>query len=178
MGIIVAAEFVTLDGVMEAPAWTGPYFNDELAKLQSDLLFDSDALLLGRVTYEGFAASWPKMEQTEGEFAVRMNTMPKHVASRTLTQLEWNASLLQGDVPDAVAELKRGDGALLVYGSAGLLNTLLRHNLVDRYRLMTFPVVQGSGKRLFSADIEPRAFRPISSTTTGSGVVVTDYEPA
>lgn len=177
MGTIVAAEYVTLDGVMEAPAWTGPYFNDELAKLQSDLLFSSDALLLGRVTYEGFAASWPQMEEIEGEFAVRMNTMPKHVASRTLTRTEWNAQLLDGDAADAVAKLKEGSGQFLLYGSADLLNSLLQHNLIDQYRLMTFPVVQGRGKRLFNADVDSRSFRQVSSTTTSSGVVVTDYEP-
>lgn len=177
MGTIVAAEYVTLDGVMEAPAWTGPYFNDELAKLQSDLLFSSDALLLGRVTYEGFAASWPQMEEIEGEFAVRMNTMPKHVASRTLTRTEWNAQLLDGDAADAVAKLKEGPGQFLIYGSADLLNSLLQHNLIDQYRLMTFPVVQGRGKRLFNADVDPRSFRQVSSTTISSGVVVTDYAP-
>jgi hypothetical protein len=108
VGQIVAAEYVSVDGVMQDPGgvgeieaggWTNPYWNDELAKLQADLLFASDALLLGRVTYEGFAAAWPGMEQEEGQFAVKMNTMPKYVASRTLTDMEWNATPIRGMWP-------------------------------------------------------------------------------
>src|SRR5689334_16837865 len=114
---IKLAMYVSLDGVVENPAWTGPFWNDELAKLQYDYLFSSEALLLGRVTYEGFAAAWPKMTDT-GEFGVRMNTMPKFVASRTLAEAEWNATILNGDVPAAVARLKEQPGQdLLIYGS-------------------------------------------------------------
>src|SRR6516164_9318291 len=116
MGTIVAAEYVSVDGVMQDPGgvgeieaggWTNPYWNDELAELQSDLLFASDALLLGRVTYEGFAAAWPDMEHEEGTFAEKMNRMPKYVASRTMKTLEWNATLLEGDVAAAIGDLKR-----------------------------------------------------------------------
>src|SRR5438093_217578 len=114
---IVQAIYVSLDGVVEDPAWTGPFFNDELAALQHQLLFASDALVLGRVTYEGFAASWPSMTH-EGDFAERMNTMPKHVASRTLVTTTWNARLLPNDPVAEVARLKQGPGGdLLVYGS-------------------------------------------------------------
>jgi dihydrofolate reductase len=114
---VVAAEFVTLDGVMTDPGgvgeiehggWSNPYFNDELADYQSEQLFASDALLLDRVTFEGFAAVWPSMEETEGEFAVRMNTLPRLVASRTLKEpLPWNGSLLQGDLAEEVAKLNK-----------------------------------------------------------------------
>jgi dihydrofolate reductase len=114
---VVAAEFVTLDGVMTDPGgvgeiehggWSNPYFNDELADYQSEQLFASDALLLDRVTFEDFAAVWPSMEETEGEFAVRMNTLPRLVASRTLKEpLPWNGSLLQGDLAEEVAKLNK-----------------------------------------------------------------------
>lgn len=178
MGTITAAEYVTLDGVIEGPAWTGPYFNDDLAKLQSDLLFASDALLLGRVTYEGFAAAWPQMEESEGEFAVRMNQLPKYVASTTLTTMEWNATPIGSDVPEAVAKLKETDQNLLIFGSSVLVNTLLRHDLIDRFRLMIFPVVVGHGQRLFQEGPDQKNLRPVATTTTTSGVLVADYEPA
>jgi dihydrofolate reductase len=178
MGTIIAAEYVALDGVIEAPAWTGPYFNDDLAKLQADLLFASDALLLGRVTYEGFAAAWPRMEESEGEFAVRMNQLPKHVASRTLSTMEWNATPLGPDVVAAVTELKQSDRNLLIYGSGELVNLLLRHDLIDQYRLMIFPVVVGHGKRLFDEGQDTKALRPVATTMTTTGVLVADYEPA
>ena len=114
---LVHAIYVSLDGVVDEPAWTGPFFNDELAALQHQLLFASDALVLGRVTYEGFAAAWPTMTD-EGDFAVRMNTMPKYVASRTLTTTAWNAELLPDDPIAAVAALKQAPGGdLLLYGS-------------------------------------------------------------
>lgn len=149
MGNVIAAEYVTLDGVMEDPTWTGPYWNDELAKLQSDLLFSSDTLLLGRITYQEFAASWPDMEDEEGDFAVRMNTMPKYVASRTLKQAEWNATLLQGGVPEEVLKLKQQpDQNLLIYGSGTLVSTLMQQELIDQYRLIVYPVIMGKGKRL------------------------------
>ena len=121
---LVHAIYMSLDGVVEEPAWTGPFFNDELAALQHQLLFASDALVLGRVTYEGFAASWPTMTH-EGDFAVRMNTMPKHVASRTLTTSTWNAELLSDDPIAAVATLKQAAGGdLLVYGSPTFADAL------------------------------------------------------
>jgi len=179
MGRVVAVEYVSLDGVMEDPAWTAPFFNDEIAKYQNDQLFRSGALLLGRVTYEGFAASWPSMEATEGDFAVRMNTLPKHVASTTLHELEWNARLIEGDVPAAVAALKEQPGQdLLIYGSGELVRTLTRHNLIDEYRLLVHPVILGSGKRLFEGVGEAPALKLADTVTFSSGVVSLVYEPA
>src|SRR5438876_9167914 len=115
--------YVSLDGVVENPAWTGPFWSDQLAKLQADYLYASDALVLGRVTYEGFAASWPGMEETTGDFGKKMNSMPKFVASRTLHEAEWNASIIEGDLGDEVAKLKEQTGAdLLIYGSGQLVD--------------------------------------------------------
>ncbi len=187
MSRIVAAEYVTLDGVMQDPGgvgeierggWSNPYWNDELASLQSELLFASDALLLGRVTYEGFAAAWPDMEHEEGDFAVKMNTMPKYVASHTIAEMAWNATRIEGEVPEAVAKLKeKADQDLLIYGSGALVNTLMRHNVIDRYRLMIYPVVLGSGKRLFTDEADRLSLRLVDWRTTSNGVVVVDYEP-
>jgi dihydrofolate reductase len=186
---VVAAEYVTVDGVMQDPGgvgeieeggWSTPYFDDDLAKYQSDQLLASDALLLGRVTYEGFAAAWPSMEESEGEFAVRMNTLPKHVASTTLQEpLEWNATLINGDLAEAVSELKRQNGQdLLIYGSSQLFNTLARTNLIDEYRLMVFPVALGRGKPLFMDAGNKHDLRLTSTRTSASGVVMLTYEPS
>ena len=175
---IKLAMYVSLDGVVENPAWTGPFWDNELAKLQYDYLFASDALLLGRVTYEGFASAWPKMADT-GEFGVRMNTMPKFVASHTLDTAEWNANILKGDVPTAVAQLKEQPGRdLLIYGSGNLVDELTRHRLIDEYRLIVHPVIVGSGKRLFSGLTSGFSTTNLyleDATTTGSGVVVLTY---
>ncbi len=188
MGKIVAAEYLSVDGVMQDPGgvgeieyggWSNAHWNDELAKLQTDLLFASDALLLGRVTYEGFAAAWPDMEHEEGPFAVKMNTMPKFVASRTLKDMEWNATLIEGEVPEEVAKLKHGsDQNFLIYGSGSLVRTLMRHDLIDRYRLMIHPVVLGMGTLLFTDGGDKKELRLIDTIMTSTGVVVLDYEPA
>jgi dihydrofolate reductase len=188
VGKIVAAEYVSVDGVMQDPGgvgeievggWTNPYWDDELAKLQADLLFASDALLLGRVTYEGFAAAWPDMEHEEGPFAVKMNTMPKYVASRTLTGMEWNAALIEGDVAEEVAKLKTGPGQnLLIYGSGSLVRLLLRHGLIDQLRLMIHPVVLGAGKPLFTETGSKKELQLGGVTVTSAGVVVVDYTKA
>lgn len=174
---IIAAEYVSVDGVMENPAWTQPFWTDELAKAQYDLLFASDALLLGRVTYQGFAAAWPTMEGT-GEFGERMNTMPKHVASRTLTAMEWNANRIEGNVPETVARLKEQPGqALLIYGSADLVNGLAQHNLIDEYRLMLHPVIVGKGKRLFNDGLDTTTLQLVNTQTTATGVLILTYQP-
>jgi dihydrofolate reductase len=188
MSRIVAAEYVTADGVMQDPGgvgeierggWSNPYWNDDLAKRQSELLFASDALLLGRITYEGFAAAWPDLEHEEGEFATRMNTIPKYVASRTLNDAEWNATVLTGEVPEAIAKLKeRQDQNLLLYGSSALLNTLMEHELIDQYRLMIYPIVLGQGKRLFGEANGEKPLRLVDVSTTSRGVMIADYEPA
>ncbi|HEX8330245.1 MAG TPA: dihydrofolate reductase family protein [Hymenobacter sp.] len=172
---VVAAEYLTLDGVMENPAWTAPYFNEELGEFQRELLFASDALLLGRVTYEGFAAAWPGMKDEDG-FADRMNNMPKYVASRMLQTAGWNAEILPGDVAAAVAKLKEEPGQnLLIYGSGQLVEYLRQHDLIDQYRLMVHPLVLGSGQRLFTAEINS-TFKLVSSHTTSTGVLVLTYE--
>src|SRR5262245_49705316 len=189
MGRVVAAEYVTVDGVMTDPGgvgeierggWSSPYFDDELAKDQSEQLFASDGLLLGRVTFEGFAAAWPSMEETEGEFAVRMNTLPKFVASKTLEEpLGWNGTLLKGDVAQAVETLKEQPGRdLLIYGSGELLNSLHPHGLIDEYRLMVFPVTLGMGSHLFREGSGKRDLRLTDAKMTSSGVALLTYHPA
>jgi dihydrofolate reductase len=186
---VVAAEYVTVDGVMTDPGgvgeidqggWSNPYFDDELAKYQSDQLFASDALVLGRVTFEGFAAAWPAMEETEGEFAVRMNTLPKFVASRSLTEpLAWNGTLLKGEVAEAVAKLKEQPGRdLLIYGSGELVNSLHAHDLIDEYRLMVFPVTLGIGEHLFREGTDGRDLTLSDARKTRTGVAMLTYQPA
>jgi dihydrofolate reductase len=186
---VVAAEYVTVDGVMTDPGgvgeiehggWSNPYFNDELANYQSDQLIASDALLLGRVTFEGFAAAWPSMEETEGEFAVRMNTLPKFVASRSLKEpLEWNGTLLNGDLAEEVVNLKEQPGQdLLIYGSGELVNALHPHGLIDEYRLMVFPVTLGIGKHLFRAGTGKRDLTLSEAKMTSTGVALLTYHPA
>ncbi|MDX6549927.1 MAG: hypothetical protein QOJ31_611 [Gaiellales bacterium] len=168
------AMYVSLDGVVEEPAWTMPFWDDQLSSLQNDYLLSSDALLLGRVTYEGFAAAWPTMEDT-GDFGEKMNSMPKFVASRTLKDAEWNATIMQGEVSAAVAALKDEPGQdLLIYGSGQLVDELTHHNLIDEYRLMVHPVVVASGKRLFT-DAGQITLKLADTVTTETGVVVATY---
>ncbi len=175
---VVHLVYVSLDGVVEDPAWTGPFFNDEIAAIQRQALFASDALLLGRVTYEGFAASWPSMTDEAG-FADRMNALPKHVASRTLHDTEWEATLLGEDVVAEVAALKKEDGGdLLIYGSAGFADTLTRAGLVDEHTLMVCPVVLGRGARLFrGATLDDLRLTNVTTTTTGVAVLTYDRRP-
>ncbi|MDF7812949.1 dihydrofolate reductase family protein [Hymenobacter sp. YC55] len=174
---VIAAIYLSLDGVMENPAWTVPYWDEDLAKLQRNLNFSSDALLLGRVTYEGFASAWPGMKDEDG-FADRMNSLPKYVASRTLQTAEWNASILPGDVAQEVAQLKQQPGAnILLYGSAELVRYLLQHNLIDEYQLMVHPVVVGSGKKLFEEGSQAN-MQLLGTQTTSTGVMVLTYQLA
>ena len=170
---VVVSEFLSLDGVMEDPSWTAPYWNDEIAAFKGEETSAAEALLLGRVTYEMFAAVWPT---SPDEGAPVINALPKHVASTTLDQAAldesgWNATLLDGDVPEAVRALKQEPGGdLLVWGSAELARTLIAHDLVDEYRLIVYPVVLGSGKRLFdteAATLELVEARPFASGATG-----------
>jgi len=187
MRSVIVTEYLSLDGVVQDPGgvgeieqggWTIPYWNDEIAKFQSDGLFTSDALLLGRVTYEGFAAAWPDMTHEEGEFADRMNSLPKFVATRTLDQLEWNATPLKGDVVEEVAKLKQQPGQdLLIYGSGELVRTLMQHDLIDEYRLLVYPVVLGNGKRLFGEG-STATLKLVETQTFSSGVVALIYQPA
>jgi dihydrofolate reductase len=176
MRTLKLAMYVSLDGVVENPAWTGPFWNDQLSDLQGEYLYSSDALVLGRVTYEGFAAAWPSMEEATGDFGKKMNSMPKHVASRTLSEAGWNATILQGDVAGAVAALKGEDGGdLLVYGSGDLVDELTRHRLIDEYRLMVHPVIVGTGKKLFQGLTETVDLKLADTVTTDTGVAVLTY---
>ena len=175
---VVVTEYLSLDGVIENPAWTAPYWNDEIAKFKYDELFGSDALLLGRVTYQGFAQAWPSMKKDEQGFADRMNSLPKFVATRTLTTPEWNASFIQGDVAAEVARLKQQPGQdLLVYGSGQFVQTLIQHDLVDQYHLLVYPVVLGSGKRLFNVEHQTN-LQLVGAQTFSLGVVALTYRPA
>jgi len=177
------SEFVTLDGVMEAPGgepshphsgWVFDYLSKEQEQYKLDEVMEADALLLGRVTYEGFSKAWP---ERAGTFADKMNNMPKYVASTTLQELEWdNSSVLQGDVPTAVTELKRGDGgAILVAGSATLVHTLLSAGLVDELRLMVFPVAVGGGLRVFPDDRNKLSLTLADTKVFPTGVAVHTY---
>jgi len=176
---VVVSEFVSLDGVVEEPMWTFQFAGEEQNKFKFDELAASDALLLGRVTYEGFAAAWPQMAEQTGEYGAMMNGYPKYVASTTLGEpLEWNATLIGENVAEEVSRLKQQPGKdILVFGSVSLVNTLMQHGLVDEYRLMVFPIVVGSGKRLFEDGSGMTVLKLAESKTFDSGVVVLTYEP-
>jgi dihydrofolate reductase len=178
---VIASEFVSLDGVMEDPGWTFQFSSEEQDQFKFDELAASDTLLLGRLTYEGFAAAWPQMEEQTGEYGVWMNGYPKYVASTTLEEpLEWNNSnLIQGNVTEEVSRLKQQPGkAILIFGSGDLVNMLMQHDLIDEYRIMVFPVVVGSGKRLFGDGSDTKVLELVETKTFGSGVVVLTYQPA
>lgn len=177
MGKIYAVEYVTIDGVFEEPGWSGAFFNEELQNWQFENTMAADIQLLGRRTYEGFKEAWPKMEAETGEFGRKFNAMPKQVATTTLTEPEWNASFISGDVAEAVRELREQHDNIVVNGSGNLLNYLARHNLVDEYRLMQFPVVLGAGRKLWE-DGTKIALSLQDSWTTKSGVAVLTYVPA
>lgn len=173
---LVVTEFMSLDGVVEEPAWTFPYWNDEIAAFKGEESAASDALLLGRVTYGGFAAAWP---ESKDEGADYFNNVRKYVVSETLEEpLKWNNSMLIKDnVAEEVAGLKKQDGGdIAVHGSASLAQTLMRHDLVDRYRLLVYPLVVGKGKRLFEGGV-PATLKLLESRSFGSGVVALVYEP-
>jgi len=177
MSTVTAAVYVGLDGVVENPRWTSAFWSDDLAAAQKHLLLTSDELLLGRVTYEGFAAAWPSKSDEEG-FADRMNGMPMRVATRTRTDLDWNATPLDGDAVDAVRRLKeQGDTRYLLYGSPSIVNALTPAGLIDEYRLMTFPVVVGAGRRLFDEGVSA-TLRLVDSWITSTGVAMLSYAPA
>jgi dihydrofolate reductase len=182
---IVAAEYLSLDGVGEDPGrigaferrgWIIPYYDEELARYMSDQLAASDALLLGRTTYEGFVTVWPA--RSGDPIADRMNSLPKLVASTTLREpLEWNATLLEGDVADEVRKLKRQPGRnILIYGSGRLVHTLMRLDLVDTFQLMIVPVALGSGERFFRDGREPTTLSLTDIKTTATGVVMLTYQ--
>ncbi len=186
---VVLSMYVTLDGVMEDPGgaegfehggWSMQFFDEDAAIYAREQLFASDALLLGRVTYQGFAAAWPSMTDEAG-FADRMNSLPKYVVSTTLEEpLEWqNSTLIKENVAEEVSKLKQQPGQdILIYGSADLVHTLMQHDLIDEYRLMVHPVVVGSGKRLFRDGSDTKVLSLVDTKTFGSGVLVLTYQPA
>jgi dihydrofolate reductase len=185
MGRIVVTEFVSLDGVMEDPGgaegfthggWSFQFSRGEDGdKFKVDEAMESEAMLLGRKTYEGFADAWP---QRDGEFADRFNSMPKYVVSSTLRDPDWtNTTVLDGELPDAVGTVRDAhDGMVVVHGSAQLVQGLLADDLVDELRLMVFPVVLGSGKRLFGATDDMKKLRLTDSKVVGDGVAILVYE--
>jgi dihydrofolate reductase len=189
MGRIVVTEFVSLDGVMEDPGGSEDFEHggwsfeiargDEGDKFKLDEVFEAEAQLLGRVTYEGFAAAWPSMTDEVG-FAEKMNSMPKYVVSSTLAAADWNNStVLKGDVVEAVSKLRQDvEGVILVAGSAQLVQTLMAHDLVDELRLMVYPVVLGTGKRLFGDTSDKKPLRLVDSKTVGEGVAILIYKPS
>jgi dihydrofolate reductase len=188
MGRVVVTEYVTLDGVMEDPGggdntehggWSFRFWNDEAAKFKFEELFASDALLLGRLTYEGFAKAWPTVTDEAG-FADRMNSLPKYVVSTTLDKAEWNnTTIIREHVAEAVERLKQQHSHdILVAGSRALVQTLMRHDLVDEYRLMTHPVVLGGGKRLFEEGSVMKTLRLVETRPLNTGIVILTYAPA
>jgi dihydrofolate reductase len=187
VGRIVVTEFVSLDGVMEDPGgaedfkhagWSFEFDRgDEGNQFKADETMGSDAMLLGRVTYEGFAKAWPSRE---GEFADKFNNMPKYVVSSTMSDPGWtNTTVLSGDLAEAVADVKgRHDGDIIVHGSAQLAQELLERDLVDELRLMVFPVVLGTGKRVFGETSDKKPLKLTESKAVGDGVLLLVYERA
>jgi dihydrofolate reductase len=203
---LVINTFVTLDGVMQAPGgpeedptggfnhggWSVKYWDDFMNQVMGESLAKGFDLLLGRKTYEIFAAHWPNVideeraarggdaSDIEDPAGQALNNATKYVASRTLDKVGWqNSVLLRGDVAEAVPELKAGDGPeIQVHGSADLIQTLLQHNLIDEYRVWIFPLVVGPGKRLFSGGTVPAGLRLVDVKTSSTGVVIATYEPA
>ena len=192
MRTLVMAGFVTLDGVMQAPGgpeedtdggfpyggWQFPFADEELGEIVDGYFRSSSALLLGRRTYDIFAGYWPAQAEAGDEFAAALGRMPKYVASRTLTDPGWeNTTVLPGDARDAVAALKEGAGGdILIQGSTRLLQDI--HHLVDEYRLFTYPVVLGRGKRLFAEGSPARTLRAVETRATTGGAVYTAWVPA
>jgi dihydrofolate reductase len=191
---LVVGTFLTLDGVMQAPGgpnedrdggfphggWLVPYFDEKFGDIMTEWTKRAGAFLLGRKTYEIFAASWPKSTDPADEIAMALNTRPKFVASRTLDKVSWNNSfLLKGYVAEEVAKLKaQGGGEIQVHGSGNLLQTLLRRDLIDTLRIWQFPVVLGTGKRLFGEGTIPGSFRLVDTQLTTTGAVLHVYERA
>ena len=189
MGKLVVTEFISLDGIIEDPGgsegsehggWSFRHPAPDGEQFKGDELRDSDVQLLGRVTYEGFAAAWPAMEEATGDYGKKMNAMPKVVVSTTLTEPTWNnTTIISGNVADEVARLKAHyDGDILVQGSATLVQTLAEHGLVDEYRLMVHPVVLGTGKRLFSGSAAGTDLQLVDSRKVGPDVLLLVYRPA
>ena len=191
---LVVGTFVTLDGVMQAPGgpdedreggfphggWLVPYFDEQFLEIMTEWAKQAGAFLLGRKTYDIFAASWPNSTDPADEIATALNSRPKYVASRTLSQLDWNNShLLGGDVAGEIVKLKQQEGGeIQVHGSGNLVQTLLKHDLIDVLRIWQFPVVLGTGKRLFGEGTMPASFRLVDTQRIATGAVLHVYERA
>ena len=189
---LIVSTFLTLEGVMQAPGgaseddsggfayggWSVNYWDELMGQVMTEATSKPFAMVLGRTTYHIMAAHWPYASEDEG--AATFNNATKYVASRSHPSLEWsNSVLIEGDAAEGIAALKQEDGPeLQVHGSGNLIQTLLRHNLVDEYRLWVFPVVIGSGKRLFAEGTVPSGLRLVESTVSTTGVVIGTYEPA
>jgi dihydrofolate reductase len=173
---LVESTFVSLDGTISEPQrWSPPYWDDEHAGYASNLLFSSDALLLGRKTYEGFSQAWP--QRSGDPFTDRINSMPKFVASRTLKETTWNSSVIGEDLVGEVTKLKQQPGQnLLKYGTGELSQALLKANLVDEYHFWIFPVIAGTGDRLFGG-LDVTHLKLVDTTRFNSGIVVMKYVP-
>jgi dihydrofolate reductase len=194
MSKLTVSAMVSLDGVMQAPGgpkedttggfkyggWTSPYANDEGLKNVVEWLSQAGGFLLGRKTYQIFAGYWPKVTDPNNPIAGPLNNLPKYVASKTLKRVEWNNSkLLNGNIVPAIKKLKAAEGKdLQVHGSSGLLQTLLKAQLIDEFRIVTFPVVLGKGKRLFGSGTVPVAMELVDTKRTSTGVVIQVYRPA
>ncbi|MEU9286172.1 dihydrofolate reductase family protein [Streptomyces sp. NPDC048275] len=192
MGKLTLTSFVTLDGVYQAPGgpqedprggfeqggWSVPYGDDDFGRFMIDVFSRVDAFLLGRRTYEIFAGYWPKVTDPADPIASRLNTLPKYVASSSLTQADWNATtVISGDLDKEVTAIKDATAReLQVHGSGALAQSLFALDLVDTLHLLTFPVVLGAGRRLFAEGAVPTAFRHLGGSTTGSGVAIHTYE--
>lgn len=175
---LIVTEFISLDGVIENPAWTFKYWNDDIAQFKGEETSADEPLLLGRVTYEGFAAAWPN--RTDGDpGAAYFNGTRKYVVSTTLDTLAWNNSvLISENVAEEITKLKQEDGPdIVVHGSGNLIQTLLANNLVDRIRLLVYPVVLGKGQRLFTEETTA-TLELVESRAFGNGVVALIYQPA
>ena len=172
---VIVSTYMSLDGVIENPMWTFPYWNDQIAAFQYADLFASDALLLGRETYESFLQAWPARAGTD-DFADRINALPKYVASRTLDRVEWNSTVLQGDIVEAITALKKQPGEnILKYGGGELLQTLIEHHLLDELHLLVYPLVVGSGARLVP-DGSSGKLKLVDTKRFDTGVIALTYQ--
>lgn len=193
MAELTLTTFLTIDGVMQAPGgpdedasgnfpyggWLVPHADDDMGRVISEIFSRADAFLLGRTTYDIFAAYWPRVTDPNDPVAGKLNSLPKFVASNTKNTFGWNGTSHVGDVVKDIADIKkRFPREVQVHGSCGLAQTLIRNDLIDEYRLLTFPVVLGTGKRLFGAGTVPATFKLVNSSTTSKGAIVSVYRRA